>query len=141
MFRQIFTVRSYELDSLGHMNNAVYFSWLEEATFAALAERGLPFCDLRDHGWLPILVHAAIDFRREAKACDRIAVVGWPAAYGITSLTVGYRLERIRDGARIAEGQRVWVVVDTQGKKIPVPQELRDAFGEPISEPRSESRR
>ncbi|MFQ5504176.1 MAG: acyl-CoA thioesterase [Planctomycetota bacterium] len=128
-FRQSFTVRSYELDSLGHLNNAVYFSWLEEATFAHLGEQGLPFREFAGRGWYPIVVHAELDFRKEASSGERIRVEGWPISYGSTSMRLGYRLLREADDVLIAEGQRVWVFVDQKTGKIPVPVEIREVLG------------
>ena len=128
-FRHTFRVRSYELDSLGHTNNAVYFSWLEEATFVGLAEHGLTLQRFDELGWIPVLVRAAIDFRAETHSGDEIEVLTWPERYGTTSLTLGYRLERTKDRALVAEGQRVWVCVDGERNKLPVPEELRAAFG------------
>ena len=55
-----FTVRSYELDSLGHVNNAVYFSYLEEATFQVLARHGLTFPGFAGRGWMPILANCLV---------------------------------------------------------------------------------
>ena len=130
-FRIPFTVRSYELDSLGHLNNAVYFSWLEEATFAWLGECGLPFSSFAQRGWYPIVVHAEIDFRAEANSGDRILVEGWAESYGTTSMHLGYRLVRELDDHLIAEGRRVWVFVDVETGKIPVPDEIREALGPP----------
>ncbi len=126
-----FTVRSYELDSLGHLNNAVYFSWLEEATFAWLGQCGLPFSDFAGRGWYPIVVHAEIDFRAEANSGDCISVEGWAERYGQTSMHLGYRLIRNSDQTLIAEGKRVWVFVDNKTGKIPVPPEIREALGPP----------
>jgi acyl-CoA thioester hydrolase len=128
-FRQRFQVRSYELDSLGHLNNAIYFSYLEEATWRAMAEKGLPFSRFAELGWWPIVVHASLDFRKELLPCDVVEVIGWPERYGETSITLAYRLERPSDGALIAEGRRVWVVTRTGEGKIPVPDEIRSALG------------
>lgn len=131
-FRISFRVRSYELDSLGHLNNAVYFSWLEEATFAWLGECGLPFAEFAARGWYPIVVHAELDFRAEANSGDLIEVEGWPDRYGQTSMHLGYRLRRPADDTLIAEGRRVWVFVDRSTGKIPVPMEIREALGPPL---------
>lgn len=124
-----FEVRSYELDSLGHLNNAVYFSWLEEATFSALAHKGLPFRDFAARGWVPVVVHAALDFRAELRSGDRARVLGHVAAYGRTSLRLSYRIVRVRDDVVAASGERVWVIVDDARNKLEVPDELREAFG------------
>ncbi len=127
-----FRVRSYELDSLGHLNNAVWFSWLEEATFAALAHKGLDFASFAQRRWIPIVVHASLDFRKELRAGDEALVEGHVLGYGRTSVRLGYRILRLRDDAVAATGERVWVIVDDAREKIAIPTELREALG-PIS--------
>ena len=129
-FAKEFQVRSYELDSLGHLNNAVYFSYLEEATWQALADHGLPFRRFAELGWWPIVVHASLDFHVELLPGDVVEVHGWPERYGTTSITLGYEIRRPSDGAKIASGRRVWVITRTGEGKIPVPAELRSALGE-----------
>ena len=121
-------MRSYELDSLGHLNNAVWFSWLEEATFAALSRHGLPFADFSSRGWIPVVVHAQLDFRAELRSEDGAWVEGYVLRYGRTSIRLGYRIVR-DDGVLAANGERVWVLVDDERCKIPIPDELRAALG------------
>lgn len=137
-FEVEFQVRSYELDSLGHLNNAVYFSYLEEATFAFLAEHALPFARFKELGWYPIVAHAAVDYRREIVSGDSIVVRGWPHRYGNTSMELGYHFLRQRANGTsevVAEAKRVWVFVHLERGKIPVPPEIRAAFGEPTDQP------
>lgn len=134
MFEIEFRVRSYELDSLGHLNNAVYFSYMEEATFAFLADHDLPFERFAELRWYPIVAHAEVDYRREVVSGDRIIVRGWATHYGNTSMGLGYHfVRRTPDGEVIvAEGNRVWVFVHLDDGKLPVPPEIQAAFGEPV---------
>ena len=129
VFRVPFTVRSYEIDSLGHVNNAVYLSWLEEASFVFLAQHGLPFRAFADLGWYPIVAHAQVDYRREDSPGDQITVEGWPIRYGSTSMRLGYRFLRGPNHELVAEAERVWVFVKTGEGKIAVPEVIRQAFG------------
>ena len=43
VFTVKFNVRSYECDSYGHVNNAVYLNYLEFARMSALLEKGSPW--------------------------------------------------------------------------------------------------
>ncbi|MCA8971308.1 MAG: acyl-CoA thioesterase [Planctomycetes bacterium] len=121
-------MRSYELDSLGHLNNAVWFSWLEQATFAALGRKGIPFESFADRGWIPVVVHASLDFRQELRAGDEALVEGRVLGFGRTSVRLGYRITRLRDDSVAATGERVWVILGDAREKIPVPKELVDAL-------------
>lgn len=129
-----FAVRSYELDSLGHLNNAVWFSWLEQATFAALGRAGIPFDAFEELGWIPVVVHAHLDFRAELRAGDEAVVEGRVLAYGRTSIRLGYRITRVRDDVLAATGERVWVMINDAREKIPIPAKLRAALGEASEE-------
>ncbi|MDP7295778.1 MAG: thioesterase family protein, partial [Vicinamibacterales bacterium] len=80
-FHYSITVRFRDCDELGHVNNAVYFTYLEEARWAFfqhLQER------LQAHGWsqgvdVPtqpgtILARAECDYRSEARYGDVLDV-------------------------------------------------------------------
>ncbi len=49
-------------------------------------------------------------------------------------MKIGYRLRRTRDDSLVAEAMRVWVFVHREQGKIPVPEEIRAAFGEPLAQ-------
>jgi len=54
-FTQRLKVRSYELDSQGHVNYAVYLSYLEYARVATMEQLGIPFQDyLRERKYIVI---------------------------------------------------------------------------------------
>lgn len=54
-------VRPNDLDSLGHVNNAVVLEYLEAGRWAWLAHNGLP----RQGRIVPVVVRIEIDYRRE----------------------------------------------------------------------------
>ena len=43
-FAAYFKVRHYEMDALGHVNNAVYLHYLEQAAIEHSAAAGFPAC-------------------------------------------------------------------------------------------------
>ena len=63
-----------ELDQLGHVNNARYFTWFEEARMAYFQATGIPTVDGK--GWGPILAHTE---------CHFLAPVTWPAELVLTA--------------------------------------------------------
>ena len=44
-------VRSYELDSFGHVNHAIYLNYFEQARFDALESGGFPLREIYARGW------------------------------------------------------------------------------------------
>lgn len=73
MFEYRFTVRGYELDSYGHVNNAVYLNYFEQARWEILRELGLiPFC--RQNQLLLIVTEMNIRYSHEAKVFDDLII-------------------------------------------------------------------
>jgi acyl-CoA thioester hydrolase len=68
------TVRPFEIDALGHVNQAVYHQYGELARVAAIEEAGGRFEDLLNNGVAPVLLESHIVFRRELRARDIVDV-------------------------------------------------------------------
>ena len=80
-------VRYRDLDTLGHVNNAVYATYLEQAR-AAYVDRVLGM-DLEDGGM--VLVNLEIDFRRPVDAAvGSIRVECGAVSVGDSSFRMGY---------------------------------------------------
>ena len=72
--RTIITARGYELDSYGHVNNAVYLNYLEQARWELFRDNGkLDF--FATNGLLLVVVDVHIRYHREIKLFDQIGVV------------------------------------------------------------------
>ncbi|MGX7827072.1 acyl-CoA thioesterase [Actinokineospora sp. 24-640] len=67
-------VRSYELDSLGHLNHAVYHQYAEIARVEGFSAAGCHWFDLIEARTAPVLLSSTIDFRRELRAGDVVDV-------------------------------------------------------------------
>ncbi|MGH7540625.1 MAG: acyl-CoA thioesterase [Gemmatimonadota bacterium] len=128
-FETTVQVRSYELDILGHVNNAVYLNWLEQARLAALEELGLGVEALIDREWLSNVVRIEIDYRRPARFGDRLRLLTWVERLGRTSLSLGHRILREGEGedaAPTADARVVVVWLDAGGRPTPIPREVRE---------------
>lgn len=73
-FRVRIKVRHYELDTLGHLNHAVYHSYGEVARLELFERAGAPGAALRDERLAPVLLESTINFRRELRAGDEVDV-------------------------------------------------------------------
>ena len=102
-------VRFADCDSLGHVNNAVYFTYLEEARFAwfraAFGADGF-----RRHPI--ILADAKCSFRAAVSHGDALEVGIRVARIGRSSFTHAYRIEREKDRLLVAEAETVGVGFD-----------------------------
>ena len=122
-FEHELEVRFRDCDGLGHVNNAVYLTYLEQARFAfwqrLTGVSGIP----RSF----ILARVECDYRAQATAGDRLAR---PAA------RLGRRADRASPSSTeivngrtrevVATARTVQVMYDyTEGRSIPVPDDIR----------------
>jgi acyl-CoA thioester hydrolase len=115
------TVRFRDLDGFGHVNNAVYLTYLEEARNALLAHLGLA----RSVAEITmILARAEIDFRAPANVGDELEIGVRPARLGTKSFDLEYEVRA--DGRIVAEAKTVLVGFDYEaGASIELPDEWR----------------
>jgi acyl-CoA thioester hydrolase len=69
-----FTVRDYELDLQGIVNNSVYQQYLEHARHEFLFSRNIDFAKLHDEGKDLVVIRAEIDYKSPLKSRDRFKV-------------------------------------------------------------------
>jgi acyl-CoA thioester hydrolase len=112
------TVRFRDLDAMGHMNNAVYSTFLEQARLAFLEPKGAAVQSM-------ILARAEIDFRSPAELGETIAIEVTPGRIGTKSFELGYVL---RAGDRVvAEARTVLVAYDyANARSIEIPEEWKE---------------
>lgn len=70
-----FTVRDYELDMQGIVNNSVYQNYLEHARHEYLHFHGIDFADLTERGVILVVKSITMDFKKSLKSRDRFKVV------------------------------------------------------------------
>ncbi|MGH4032952.1 acyl-CoA thioesterase [Actinomycetota bacterium Odt1-20B] len=68
------TVRGYETDSQGHLNQAVYLQYAEHARWEAMRAAGIQQSDLLDKGVGPVVMETTVRYLRELRAGDEVAV-------------------------------------------------------------------
>ncbi len=122
-------VRSYELDSFGHVNHAVFFHYFEHARFRALTEAGLDRAELARRGWGLVVVRAEADFRKQAMQGDELLVTTQATLLRTRSITLSHELRRPSDGALLATGGVVTVCLGPDGRATRVPRDVAAAFG------------
>ena len=70
-----FTVRDYELDMQGIVNNSVYQNYLEHARHEYLHFNGIDFADLTERGVILVVKSISMDFKKSLKSRDQFKVV------------------------------------------------------------------
>ena len=119
---QSLTVRSYECDINGHVNNAVYLNYLEIARVGFLKNVNISYRRLDSLGYGLILVRVGINFRSPAFMEDNLRVVTRPIK---KRLTGGVFEQKIYHNKKlIAEAEVTWVCVDRNKRPVRLPPEL-----------------
>ncbi|GAA1084754.1 MULTISPECIES: acyl-CoA thioesterase [Kitasatospora] len=68
------TVRGYETDSQGHLNQSVYLQYAEHARWCYLEHAGIRQADLLAKGVGPVVLETTVRYRRELRAGEEVAV-------------------------------------------------------------------
>lgn len=111
---------------MGHVNNAVYLTYLEQARFA----HWRALWKYRQEGWdrrVPgvILARAEVDYRGQAREGDELDVRLTIAKLGRTSFHYAYEIVDQR-GTLILQAKTVQVMYDyAAGRPVEIPEEIR----------------
>ena len=136
LIRHRLTVRFSDCDPLGHVNNAVYSTYLEQARFALWrAQAGV---ELRRaargegrEGF--ILARTEIDFRSEAHEGDELEVRLMLDGFGRTSAAYSYEVVDAPTGRLVANAKSVQVWYDYQAKTpVVLSADLRERLSRPV---------
>jgi acyl-CoA thioester hydrolase len=120
-------VRYWDVDVNGHVFNARYLVYVDDALTDLFEEVGLDASQEHDAGILLVVAHAEIDFRSEAVIGDLLATTVSVDRIGNTSITFGYQIVEERSGRTVATGNEVYVTIDA-GTRTPVsvPDQIRE---------------
>ena len=116
-------MRFRDIDGMGHVNNAVYLSYVELArTQFYMHQANKRTLDEIDF----ILAHVEIDFESQATWGDQIQVAVWPSKIGNSSFTLSYEVKEKQSGRILARAKSVLVSYDYERRKSkPIPDEFR----------------
>ena len=121
-------VRYADLDPQGHVNNAKYLTYLEQARIGYISQLGLwnggSFLDVGI-----ILADAHLVFRAPVLFGQKVRVGVGVSRLGNKSLDMEYRLEDAEIGQELASGSTVLVAYDYRAERtIPIPDDWRQAI-------------
>lgn len=119
-------VRFSETDALGHINNANYFTYMEEARISFLKELEI---DIENAHFVFILASTSCDFISQGYYGDTLNVETHIIRIGNKSVTLGSHLFEKESERLIARGQATIVYFDVD-KQISV--EVDDSFKEKL---------
>jgi acyl-CoA thioester hydrolase len=118
-----------DLDALGHVNNAVFFSYMETARIryiTQILEQGLPIqFDLLD---IPIiLVEATCTYVSQALFGETLTVGVGVSRFGNKSFDLTYKIVG-EDGRLVATGKTIQVMYNYDtSSAYPIPEEIKES--------------
>jgi acyl-CoA thioester hydrolase len=122
-----FPVHWAEVDAMGHVNNARYFTWFESARMALFQRVGLEIEGTPEIG--PILAHTSCDFLAPVRFPADIEAGARVVGFGRTSFTMEFAVAAAGSDAFAARGRGVIVLIDYRdGAKVAIPPVLRAAL-------------
>ncbi|MFI2203074.1 acyl-CoA thioesterase [Streptomyces sp. NPDC020192] len=111
------TVRGYETDVQGHLNQAVYLNYAEHARWTLLKAAGISQAGLVGKGVGPVTLETTIRYRRELLAGDEVDVTcafEWGAG---KTFTIRQEIRRA-DGTVAAEISAVAGLLDLKDRRL-----------------------
>lgn len=122
-------VRTYEMDQLGHVNNAVYLNYMEQAATEHAEELGFGKERVMALGGLFVVRQHEILYMGSAVAGDDLEVTTWPEQLTGPRAIRCYLIHNVATGKRLVAARTLWVWVDARtGRPRPLPREMLDAF-------------
>jgi acyl-CoA thioester hydrolase len=123
-------VQPAEIDAYGHVNNAVYLTWLDRVAWSHSAALGVPLeqCLTVRRGMAAQRIE--IDYLRAAVRDDRIQAATWiVAADGRLRAERRFQIRRTSDGATLARARIDYVCINLDsGRAARMPESFARAY-------------
>ncbi|MFH8381626.1 acyl-CoA thioesterase [Kitasatospora sp. NPDC018058] len=111
------TVRGYETDTQGHLNQSVYLQYAEHARWEYLQAAGIRQADLLAEGVGPVVLETTVKYLRELRAGDSVDISCVFAWRDGKTFQVVQRLIR-EDGVLAAEITGVGGILDLAERRL-----------------------
>jgi acyl-CoA thioester hydrolase len=128
-FTTLLRVRHYEMDALGHVNNAVYQNYLEQAAIEHSEHLGLTLDIYRELGGVFVMRRVEIDYLRPSVAGDTLEVTTWIKEIRGTRALRRYEIRKHQQEDLLVTAEALWVWVETKTMRPrPIPNIMLDKF-------------
>ncbi|TSE26461.1 acyl-CoA thioester hydrolase, YbgC/YbaW family [Tepidimonas sediminis] len=117
-------IRWGDMDAMGHVNNTVYFRYMEIARLQWMGEWGMP---ANPQGQGPVIVNAFCNFLRQLEYPGEVIVRSYVGSLGQRSFDMFHEMLRTDGGDTVyANGGATVVWVDFPAQRsLPLPEALR----------------
>jgi acyl-CoA thioester hydrolase len=123
------------MDVLGHVNNAVYLHYLEQAAWEHSEHLGLTLAQYERLGGIFIMRKLEIDFIGSAVMGDTLAVATWIDEMRGARAIRKYEIAHADTGCVLVQATAVWAWVErATGRPRPIPAAVSELFRQPIAQ-------
>jgi acyl-CoA thioester hydrolase len=124
-------VRHYEMDALGHVNNAVYQHYLEQAAIEHSESLGFTVERYRELGGVFVLRRVELEYLRPAVAGDVLEITTWLARMHGVRANRCYEIRREGSSDLLVQAEALWVWINAVTQRPqPIPKDMMAAFGQ-----------
>ncbi|MBA3946380.1 MAG: acyl-CoA thioesterase [Herpetosiphonaceae bacterium] len=122
-------VRHYEMDSLGHVNNAVYLHYLEQVAFEHSESLGFDLPRYAEIGGVFVLRKLEVEYLRPSVAGDTLELTTWIQEMRGPRAVRRYEVRKQGAPELVVTAEALWIWVDAATMRPRVmPHVLIDAF-------------
>jgi acyl-CoA thioester hydrolase len=123
-------IRWGDMDAMGHVNNTVYFRYMEQARIDWFAELGAPADPALEFG--PVIINAHCAFLRQLRYPGDVEITTYVGAIGRTSFETIQEIRRTDMPEVIAAsgGAKVVWIDYKREKSVVLPEALRERLGD-----------
>ena len=112
-----------DMDAYGHVNNTIYFRYMEQARCEWLEEQGYR---VAPEGEAPVIINAACTFMVPMTYPGTVEIRTFAGELGRSSVVTSYEMRIVGEETVYAQGSAKIVWMDTAtGKSVPIPDDLR----------------
>lgn len=116
-YRMTRRVEWRDIDTAHHVNNAVYFNYIEDAGMQVSVAHGWPLSRSEGEGFAVVAREHHIEYRNPAMLGDELEVATWVTPQGRVSANRFYTVIRPSDGLLLAQARTLWVWIDLQTRR------------------------
>ena len=118
-------MRYSETDQMGVVYHAEYLVWCEVGRTDYIRSLGLPYAELERRGTALAVAEASIRYHSPARYDDLIRVETSLVEVRSRAITFDYLIRNGDTGDRLATARTLLVSLDSSGKPVPMPPDVR----------------
>jgi acyl-CoA thioester hydrolase len=123
-----------DIDTMWHVNNAMYLAYIEDAGIQVCAAHGWPMQRMRDEGFGILARRHRIEYRQSAQIGDELEIATWFSDAQRSTAYRHYTIRRVMDREILARVRTLHVWVDLKtGRPIRIPGHFLDDFADNLA--------